>query len=423
MSGACGSIHSRRVTPTGWRPARTVLSSATALSTPPDIATATRSAAGGRQAPSRAPAIASWSASTASATHSRCVAAGSSACSRSAVPMRAAPSSERPSASSQASSAAATACGQPKARRRAAAIRPSESSSWIRTASPQAGLPASPVPSGRSTSPARRPARARSTTAFEYIDRTLGERAGAEVGQGAAASAARKASTSAAVVPLPIETRITLRVSAAHMPWAIRTWLGSWSADSHAEPAETANPARSSASTSSSARRPATQQQRVARAAARRRPRRRWPPPAGRTPAGRAAPAAGRRTAAPAASAAANPTAPATFSVPERRPPSWPPPQISGGMPAGSRASRQPTPFGPPSLCAETAMCRRPGRRIQGKRRRGLDRVDVQRHPPSRQIAAISAIGWITPVTLFAHITAASRSPGLRRARRTLQRR
>ena len=38
-----------------------------------------------------------------------------------------------------------------------------------RTASPQAGLPASPAASGQSTSPPRRPASARSTTASEYM--------------------------------------------------------------------------------------------------------------------------------------------------------------------------------------------------------------------------------------------------------------
>ena len=63
--GAAGSIHSRSVTPTGASPASTALSSATAVSTPPDIATATRSAAGTAATAPTARATAAQNASTA----------------------------------------------------------------------------------------------------------------------------------------------------------------------------------------------------------------------------------------------------------------------------------------------------------------------------------------------------------------------
>ena len=144
-SGAPGSIHSRRVTPTGSRPASTAFSSATAESTPPDIATATRPAATGIRAESRAVASARCRASAARATQPRLDAAGASTASSSAAPMRAASSRSRPCASAQASSAAAVACGQAKVRCRAAAMRPPATASSIRIASPHAVSPASPA--------------------------------------------------------------------------------------------------------------------------------------------------------------------------------------------------------------------------------------------------------------------------------------
>ena len=45
---------------------------------------------------------------------------------------------------------------------------------------------------------------------------------------------------------------------------------------------------------------------------------------------------------------------PATFSVPERRPPSWPPPATSGVNLTPLRTYNAPTPFGPCSLWAES---------------------------------------------------------------------
>ena len=62
-----------------------------------------------------------------------------------------------------------------------------------------------------------------------------------------------------------------------------------------------------------------------------------------------------------AASAAANPTTPGTFSVPERRPCSWPPPHTSGGMRAG--------------------RARRPGSRRPWARRACAPRAPATRRP------------------------------------------
>ena len=144
--------------------------------------------------------------------------------------------------------------------------------------------------------------------------------------------------------------------SSADMPWARSTWLGSASPAEHAEPAATAYPSRSSAEheeLGADARDPeqAVAGQPVGARRRRRRRRRAGPPRAGR--------ASARRWSAvvrAAASAAANPTQPGMFSVPERWPRSCPPPRTSGRSRPGSRATRQPTPFGPCSLCAETAI-------------------------------------------------------------------
>ena len=49
----------------------------------------------------------------------------------------------------------------------------------------------------------------------------------------------------------------------------------------------------------------------------------------------------------------ASPTMPATFSVPARRLRSCPPPSICGRSRTPERTTRQPTPLGPCSLCAD----------------------------------------------------------------------
>ena len=53
-------------------------------------------------------------------------------------------------------------------------------------------------------------------------------------------------------------------------------------------------------------------------------------------------------------SAAAMPTMPATFTVPDRRPRSWPPPIVRGSSATPPRTTSTPTPFGPPNLWADT---------------------------------------------------------------------
>ena len=62
---------------------------------------------------------------------------------------------------------------------------------------------------------------------------------------------------------------------------------------------------------------------------------------------------AGRQAAASSA-ARPSPAIAATFSVPERRPRSWPPPGKSGHSSTPSRTYKAPTPFGPCSLCPES---------------------------------------------------------------------
>ena len=81
-----------------------------------------------------------------------------------------------------------------------------------------------------------------------------------------------------------------------------------------------------------------------------------------------------------AASAAAKPTMPGTFSVPERWPASWPPPQISGGSRHGSRAISAPTPLGPLQLVG------RERHRLGAARRRR--RSGARRRPARRRRAA-----------------------------------
>ena len=60
------------------------------------------------------------------------------------------------------------------------------------------------------------------------------------------------------------------------------------------------------------------------------------------------------RRAAQASNAAAKPITPATFSVPERTPPSCPPPKTRGRKATPSAAHSRPTCLGPPSFAAET---------------------------------------------------------------------
>ena len=58
--------------------------------------------------------------------------------------------------------------------------------------------------------------------------------------------------------------------------------------------------------------------------------------------------------------AAPNPAIATTFSVPARRPISWPPPLICAGRSSPRRKTTAPTPFGPPILCAEISAISAP---------------------------------------------------------------
>ncbi len=425
-SGAPGSIHSRSVTPTGSRPASTAFRSATAR------VDAARHGHGdpagddgGSWAESRAVGKRTVQRIDGERRRSR-------GCARPGAEHRldvghADPRRRRadrgPRPAAAASSAAAVACGQAKLRCRAAAMRPSATASSIRTWSPQVVLPASP-----GTAPGS--ARTGVTQRERVLDRGGGVHARSLDGPQPVAAiprarparsrsthslkAAAKPSTSAAVVLGPSETRTTQRPR---------------------PPTGPARPGRGSARRRRR-RTPNRRRRRSPRGRARARAARRGRPAPGRAGCARQPRRAGRddrhvaakrrlqpgaqrahdrrRPPGSAASAAANPTTPGTFSVPERRPCSWPPPQTSGGMRAGRRArpgSRRP--WGRPACAPRAPATRRRGRRPTGKRRRGLHRVAVQRHAPLRgRRRPARSIGCTAPVTLFAHITAASRSPG-----------
>ena len=78
--------------------------------------------------------------------------------------------------------------------------------------------------------------------------------------------------------------------------------------------------------------------------------------------------------------AAPKPAMPATFSVPARRPSSWPPPRSSGSSPCRPSASTSaPTPLGPPILCADSVSRSAPSRSdIERDFAERLDRIDMQ---------------------------------------------
>ena len=80
------------------------------------------------------------------------------------------------------------------------------------------------------------------------------------------------------------------------------------------------------------------------------------------------------------ATATANPTMPATSSVPDRTPRSWPPPNSIGWSTASRRSSSAPTPVGPPILCPVRVSASAPlAREVDGELADRLDRVGVQR--------------------------------------------
>src|SRR5205809_140836 len=167
------------------------------------------------------------------------------------------------------------------------------------------------------------------------------------------ASASTNRSTSAAVVDLPTVTRSEPFASSRSIPSASRTCEGSVSPEVHAEPLDTANPSRSRATMSDSPSVPGMQKEALF----------------GRRSVGCPfSTASGTRARTPAMTrsrsvawrgdsvgrwsramriAAPRPTIPATFSVPVRRPFSWPPPVCIVAMRVPRRTYSAPTPFGP----------------------------------------------------------------------------
>ena len=175
-SGAAGSIQSRSVTPTAWAPDSTALRSATALSTPPDIATATRPGSIASGAPT----------STAGRDLRHRAHQPPPACTAGGIVARPSTASDRapdgggaeqvrPSARSHSTAAAAVECGHPKrdAAPPDAAFGDLELDADVRRRS--WCLPASPSMPPGPISPARSAQSACWMTASEYMRGIVGE--------------------------------------------------------------------------------------------------------------------------------------------------------------------------------------------------------------------------------------------------------
>src|SRR3954447_21387657 len=161
----CWSAHSFSVTATTPAPRSRSRRAATAESTPPLIATRTRSPSdGGSASTAREDAAAEsarWSASAArSAAWRPCGERPPSAAAMSSAPISAASSTASSSAASAMAAAAPSAAAQPSASKVTSAMRPPSTTMETRTRSPQGAPPAAPVkaPSGagarRESSPA-----------------------------------------------------------------------------------------------------------------------------------------------------------------------------------------------------------------------------------------------------------------------------
>ena len=106
------------------------------------------------------------------------------------------------------------------------------------------------------------------------------------------------------------------------------------------------------------------------------------------------------------------PTMPATFSVPARRPSSWGPPGRIDSIAAPGRMAIAPTPFGPWSLWALQVSASMPSVvHSTGSRPTHCTASVCRTMSAARHRAATSAIGWITPVSLFAHIRLSTLMP------------
>ena len=120
-----------------------------------------------------------------------------------------------------------------------------------------------------------------------------------------------------------------------------------------------------------------------------------------------------------AAAAAPNAAIAATFSVPARLPRSCPPPLISGSAKcsASSRLISAPAPFAPPNLWALSVIRSAPSALMSSGMRPAACTASTCSSPPCRcTIAAASATGWMTPVSLFAAMSETSARPPARQA-------
>ena len=109
------------------------------------------------------------------------------------------------------------------------------------------------------------------------------------------------------------------------------------------------------------------------------------------------------------ASAAAHPTAPCTFTVPERSFRSWPPPRTGLKMSASRRASSRPVFFGPPNLWALAASVVAPRVwKSTGMWPTACTASVWKGTPLSRAKLARLSNGWIAPVSLLAHMQVSS---------------
>ncbi|MCY1238153.1 hypothetical protein D9M72_508770 [compost metagenome] len=118
-------------------------------------------------------------------------------------------------------------------------------------------------------------------------------------------------------------------------------------------------------------------------------------------------------------SAVARATAPATFSVPERRPRSCPPPWSRGSTRVRLRTNRAPFPFGAPSLCPEMLMASTPRIFVSSGSQPAAWTASVWNGiPDSRARPASCRMGWTVPTSLLAYITLTSAVSGRRTAAR-----
>ena len=96
-------------------------------------------------------------------------------------------------------------------------------------------------------------------------------------------------------------------------------------------------------------------------------------------------------------------TAPATFSVPERRPRSCPPPCSTGSSGTRPRTMSAPVPLGAPTLCPASESASTPRASSESGSQPAACTASVCMSAPAAcAMAASSAIGCTVPISLFA---------------------